>query len=58
VRGAEAARLAHECGARLAVPCHFERFEFNTASPEEFVGECERLGQPYRRLRARERLSI
>ena len=32
-------------------------FEFNTATPDEFVAECERLGQPYRVLRQGERLS-
>ena len=55
--GADAARVAHEAGAGLAVPCHFEMFEFNTASPEAFVQECERLGEPYRVLRAGERLT-
>jgi hypothetical protein len=33
-------------------------FEFNTAPPGEFVRECERLGQPYRVLRAGERVSL
>ena len=56
--GRDAARLAREMGARLAVPCHFEMFEFNTARPDEFAGECERLRQPYRVLRAGERLTI
>ena len=48
----EAARLAHEIGARLAVPMHFEMFAFNTEPPDAFVAACERLGQPYRVLRA------
>jgi L-ascorbate metabolism protein UlaG (beta-lactamase superfamily) len=56
--GPDAARLAHAIRARLAVPCHFEMFELNTASPEQFAAECERLGQPYRALRAGERLSL
>jgi len=56
--GPSAARLAREAGAGLAVPCHFDMFEFNTASPDEFVEECERLGQPYRVLRAGERLTL
>ena len=55
--GAEAARVAHSAGASLVVPCHFEMFEFNTASPGLFRRECERLGQPYRVLRCGERLS-
>ena len=55
--GEEAAALAHELGARLAVPMHFEMFEFNTEPPDAFVAACERLGQPYRVLRAGERLT-
>ena len=43
--GIEAAHLAHEIGATVAVPCHYEMFEFNTASPAFFVNECERIGQ-------------
>ena len=56
--GVTAARVAHEIGARLAVPCHFEMFEFNTAPPDAFVAEAARLGQPYRVLRAGERLTL
>jgi L-ascorbate metabolism protein UlaG (beta-lactamase superfamily) len=55
--GVEAARLAREIGARMVIPCHYEMFTFNTASPEEFVAECERLGQAYRVLRCGERWS-
>ena len=55
--GREAAQLAHDIGARLAVPHHFEMFEFNTADPRDlFIPECERLGQPCRVLRAGEGL--
>ena len=43
--GPEAARLGHEIGARWVVPCHYEMFAFNTASPASFVAECGRLGQ-------------
>jgi L-ascorbate metabolism protein UlaG (beta-lactamase superfamily) len=56
--GREAAQVAKEAGARLAIPCHYEMFEFNTASPDAFVDECERLGQPYRLLRAGERATL
>lgn len=52
----EAAALAREIGAKLAIPCHYEMFEFNTASPDEFVMECRRLEQPSKVLRAGERL--
>jgi L-ascorbate metabolism protein UlaG (beta-lactamase superfamily) len=56
--GLEAARLARDIGARFVIPCHFEMFEFNTASPEEFAAEAERIGQDYRVLQAGERLSL
>jgi L-ascorbate metabolism protein UlaG (beta-lactamase superfamily) len=58
MNGREAARVAKGARAALAVPCHFEMFEFNTASPDDFVEECARLGQPYRVLRAGERLTL
>jgi L-ascorbate metabolism protein UlaG (beta-lactamase superfamily) len=58
MNGRDAARVAKESRAALAVPCHFEMFEFNTASPDDFVEECASLGQPYRVLRAGERLTL
>jgi L-ascorbate metabolism protein UlaG (beta-lactamase superfamily) len=49
--GADAAQLAHAAGVGLAVPCHYDMFEFNTADPaEEFVPECESRGQKYKVL--------
>jgi L-ascorbate metabolism protein UlaG (beta-lactamase superfamily) len=57
LNGSEAAQLAHAIGARLVIPCHYEMFTFNTASPEPFIAECARLGQPYAVLRAGERWS-
>ena len=56
--GREAAQLAHDSGARWVVPCHYEMFEFNTASPDEFVAECGRIGQPHRVMRAGEGWSV
>jgi len=56
--GVAAARLAHGIGARVAVPMHYEMFEFNTASPDAFVQEAERLGQDVVVLRAGERLTL
>lgn len=56
--GPEAAGLALDVGARLAVPCHYEMFTFNTASPDAFVAACEELRQPYRVLRAGERCTV
>lgn len=58
VDGVEGARLAHGAGAKLAVPSHFGMFEFNTATPDAFVAECDRLGQPYRVLQNGERLTL
>jgi L-ascorbate metabolism protein UlaG (beta-lactamase superfamily) len=57
LNGVEAAQLAHAIHAGLVLPCHYEMFTFNTASPDPFVAECERLGQPYGLLRAGERWS-
>jgi L-ascorbate metabolism protein UlaG (beta-lactamase superfamily) len=56
--GEEAAAVAADVGARLAVPMHYEMFEFNTAPPDEFVAGCERLSMAYRVLRAGERLTL
>jgi L-ascorbate metabolism protein UlaG (beta-lactamase superfamily) len=57
--GTDAARLANEIGAGLVIPCHYGMFAFNTADPrEQFIPECDRLGQPYRVLQAGERLDL
>jgi L-ascorbate metabolism protein UlaG (beta-lactamase superfamily) len=56
--GREAARLAREIRAGLAIPHHFDMFEFNTAPPDEFADECRRLGQPARVLRNGEGLDL
>jgi L-ascorbate metabolism protein UlaG (beta-lactamase superfamily) len=55
--GHEAAQLAHDIGARCVIPCHYEMFEFNTATPDEFVATCRALQQPHHILRAGERWS-
>lgn len=55
--GREAAQLARDIGAQLVIPCHYEMFEFNTATPDEFVAACRQIAQPYRALRAGERWS-
>ncbi len=52
----EAATVARQILARVAIPCHYEMFEFNTVSPDEFIAECQRLGQEFRVLRSGERL--
>ena len=55
--GPEAAQLAKDIGARCVIPCHYDMFEFNTASPDEFARACERFGQNYRVLKCGERWS-
>jgi L-ascorbate metabolism protein UlaG (beta-lactamase superfamily) len=55
LNGAEAARLAKSMGARLAIPCHYEMFTFNTADPSEFIEAAESTGQAYRVLVCGER---
>ncbi len=55
--GREAARLAKAIDARLVIPCHYEMFEFNTATPDDFIEECDRLGQTCRVLRCGEHWS-
>ncbi len=55
--GPEAVHLAKEINVRLVVPCHYEMFEFNTASPDAFVAAAELIDQPYQLLRAGERLT-
>jgi L-ascorbate metabolism protein UlaG (beta-lactamase superfamily) len=56
--GHEAAQLAWDLGVQVAIPGHYDLFDFNTASPDEFVAACQRLGQGYRILRAGERSSF
>ncbi len=56
--GREAARLATDVGAKTVIPCHYDMFEFNTESPDEFVAECERLKQSHRVLECGERFSL
>ena len=53
--GRETAQLAKDIEAKLVIPCHFEMFEFNTASPDEFVQQCRKLGQPFKVLRCGEK---
>lgn len=56
--GREAAKLAHDIRSAVAVPHHFDMFEFNTAVPDEFAAECRRRGQQYRTLRNGEGMDL
>jgi len=55
--GREAALLARGIGAGVVIPCHYEMFEFNTASPDDFIEAACELNQPYQVLRSGERWS-
>ena len=58
MNGRDAANVAKEIAAKIVIPCHYDMFEFNTADPrEQFIPECERLGQPYRVLKLGERFT-
>jgi L-ascorbate metabolism protein UlaG (beta-lactamase superfamily) len=56
--GDEAVRFAHDVGASLVVPMHYEMFAFNTETPELFITTALALGQPHRVLRCGERLDL
>lgn len=56
--GREAARLAKDIGARIAVPCHYDMFGFNTATPDEFTATCRALQQPCEVLQQGARLTL
>ncbi len=58
MNGADAARLAMEAGANIAIPCHFEMFRHDTAGTSRFIAECSRIGQEYRLPFAGVRMSI
>ena len=58
LNGTEAASLARAGKTRLVVPCHYDMFEFNTETTDEFEAACEKLGQPYRVMRCGERLDM
>jgi L-ascorbate metabolism protein UlaG (beta-lactamase superfamily) len=53
----EAAQLARDIGAVVAIPCHYDMFDFNTADPAGFEEACRQIGQRCRILRAGERWS-
>lgn len=55
LNGPEAAQVAQAIGARLVIPCHYDMFEFNTASPLGFAAECARIGQQCTVLHAGQR---
>ncbi|MDA0195153.1 MAG: MBL fold metallo-hydrolase [Bacteroidetes bacterium] len=50
----EAARLGHEIGARMVIPCHYDMFTFNTADPAEFARVAIQMHQPFHILQCGE----
>ncbi|MBX3734258.1 MAG: MBL fold metallo-hydrolase [Verrucomicrobiae bacterium] len=56
--GREAAQLARAIQAGCVIPCHYDLFAFNTASPDAFAETCRWLGQPAAVLRLGERWSV
>ena len=55
--GREAANLAKAIGVRMVIPCHYDMFEFNTETPEEFETTCQALGQAHQTRHAGQRWS-
>ena len=49
--GREAASLSKNLGVRCVIPGHYDLFEFNTESPDEFIVTCQTLDQPFAVLR-------
>jgi L-ascorbate metabolism protein UlaG (beta-lactamase superfamily) len=54
----EAATLAKAIGAGIVIPGHYDMFAFNTADPQDFAREAEKIGQPYRILAGGERFEF
>jgi L-ascorbate metabolism protein UlaG (beta-lactamase superfamily) len=54
----EAIQLGRAVQAGIVIPCHYEMFEFNTASPKHFACLAEEAGQPYALLQCGERRSF
>lgn len=57
LNGKEAAHLASGIGAKMAFPCHYNMFEFNTESPQLFEKTCASLLQGYKTLQCGERFT-
>lgn len=56
--GPEAVALAGDAGIGAVIPCHYDMFAFNTASPDAFVAAAEAAGQPYRVMQNGERWTL
>ena len=58
LNGIEAATLACAINAKLAIPCHYEMFTFNTAPPDTFIAAAAALEQPVSVLQAGEPCTV
>ncbi len=58
MNGTDAARLAYEASAHVAIPCHHQMFRCEEIGTARFVAECARLRQQYRLPRVGERITI
>jgi L-ascorbate metabolism protein UlaG (beta-lactamase superfamily) len=58
MNGFEAAAFAKAVSASLAVPCHYDLFDRDNPTPDEFSSCCERLGQRFRLLKIGQRLTM
>jgi L-ascorbate metabolism protein UlaG (beta-lactamase superfamily) len=47
LNGREAAELAKAIHAQVVIPCHYQMFEFNTASTDSLVQKAREIGQVY-----------
>ncbi|HJN09008.1 MAG TPA: MBL fold metallo-hydrolase [Pirellulaceae bacterium] len=56
--GDEAAQLARDIGAGIVIPCHYDMFSFNTASPDLFVKTAGALRQRHTVLELGERFEL
>ena len=53
--GHEAAHLAKSANADTVIPCHYEMFDFNTETPDEFERECLEIKQNFKTLKSGQR---
>ena len=58
LNGSEAAAISKAINAKIAIPHHFDMFEFNTADPVEFTTICNQLGQRFKVLQNGQRWSF
>ena len=58
LNAAEAARLGKVIGARYVIPHHYDMFTFNTADPNDFAREAEKLHQDSIILRQGEKVVV